>query len=129
MWKFVTELKGVVSKAGVSAIFLNVIPEVGNTVAAPIPTFAIASVFICALSQLFWINTDFHSKIEQWIWFCKIIYIELHSHSFECIFNLEKEPLSMTVGVNVVLHKQVVLQVWNFLSKIQVAGLKFWFKK
>ena len=109
MRKFVTELKGIVSKTCVSTIFLDVVSKVRNAVTAPIPSFSIGSNFICTLSHLFRIYTDFHSKIEKRIWLGKIIDVELDGHSFEGVFDLEEEPLSVTVGVYVVLHQQIVL--------------------
>ena len=48
---------------------------------------------------------------------------------FSSVFALEEEPLCMSTRVNVILHKQIILAIRNFLSKIEISTLKFWLKK
>ena len=103
--KFVAELQSVIWIASITAILLDVIAKIWNTLTSSVPTSSIATIFVRALCHFFWIYTDFHSKIEKWIRLSEIIDIELNCHSFRCIFDLKEKPLCMTIRVDVILHE------------------------
>lgn len=48
---------------------------------------------------------------------------------FPRIFNLEKEPLGMSISIYIILHKQIILTVIHFLSQIEIAWLKATFEQ
>lgn len=127
--KFVTELEGVVGEAGVANVLFDVVAKVGNPFAAPEPASAVAAVLVGTLGHLLGIYADFHSKIEKRIRLREVVYVELNGHALGSILHLEKEPLRVPIGVDVVLHQQVVFVVRDFLRQVEVARLEFGFEE
>ena len=80
------------------------------------------------LSHFLRVYTNFHAKIEQTIRFGKVHYIESNCQVFPCVLYLVVEPLSMSVGINIILHKQIILIIRHFLRKIKITTLKLGFE-
>jgi hypothetical protein len=64
---------------------------------------------VCLFFVLLGKNQKFHAVIIQRIRFVQVDHIKFDCPVFSCISNLEKEPLSMTVCVNVVLKDQRIV--------------------
>lgn len=115
MFKCVAKSQSVELLAGVTYILSNSIAEIRYFFATSKPSLFLINIFITLLIGLviimiylirfnLRIDAHFHSKIKQRISFCEVHYIELNGFIFSGVFDLKKEPLSMTISINVILH-------------------------
>ena len=63
----------------------------------------------------------FHAEIKERVWFCEVHDVKLNSKVLPRVFHLKKEPLSVPIRINIILHKQIVLLVGHFLSQVKVS--------
>ena len=114
MLKLVTEAERKVALTVVRLwILFDTVCIVTDSLCATEP--ADCRVFV-TLRRLVRVDRDFHTEVEQRVRLCKVHYVKLDRRVLSSILHLEEEPLSMTASVDVVLHKQVVLLVVDFLG-------------
>lgn len=116
--ELVTEREGVVGAAEAADVSLDVVAEVGYLVAASVPATSVGAILVGTFRHLFRVDAYFHSKVEEGVGFGKVLDVELDVSSFSSVFNLEEEPLSVTISVDVILHQQIIFCVWFFLSQV-----------
>ncbi len=78
-------------------LFSEVVPEVLDLRASSVPLHL--TFFLSFLTE----HENFHSVVVQGVALAQIEHVEFHALTFCGVANLEIEPLSVTVGVNVVL--------------------------
>lgn len=116
VFEFVAKSQSIELLTSVTHIFADSITKIWYFFATPKPplflisnliTLIIRVVFIlvCLIGFDLRIDTYFHTKIEQRISFCKIHYIKLDGFIFAGVFDLKKEPLSMTISIDIILHE------------------------
>ena len=96
----------------------NAILEIPDIFAILVP----AHIIFQAL--LLWVNGYFHAVIEKRIWLWVVEDVEADFVIGTRIFDLVKEPLRMSLSVDVIWHQQVVFNVWNLLRKVKIAAFK-----
>jgi len=69
------------------------------------------------------VDKDFHPLVVQTVWLAQIKHVEAYLAA-ENILRTEKEPLSVTLGVDVILHEAVVFVVADLLGQEQISRLK-----
>lgn len=72
---------------------------------------AFEPTYLLMLSFFVTVHTDFHTIIKKGIWFAVIENVEFYCLAFSCVHGSEIKPLGVTLGVDIVLHKEVVLVV------------------
>lgn len=70
-------------------------------------------------------SQDFHAELKEGFRLVEIEKIEFDFSLFgEVTFDLEKEPLSVPVGIDIILQYTVVFSIGYFDGKSEVAALK-----
>jgi hypothetical protein len=81
------------------------------------------SILWILLVSLFAQYVRFHSTLIQRKWLHKLTDVKLNDAS-SFVFDVKIIPLSMSVGIGIYPHMQVVLIVSNFVNTAQVSTLK-----
>ena len=67
---------------------------------------------------------DLHSIIVKRVWLGQVQHVELDCFSFPCVAHSEEVPLSVPIGIDIVLQYQVVFVISHFDRSKQIARLK-----
>lgn len=116
MLKSVSESESIVASLEVCdlvLIFLVIVLEIAQVFSPSCPSLLKLEIllactvagpsFLDPLLSLFGVNEDFHSLVVETFGLDHVKHIELDFHSFFNIGNSEKEPLSMSFRVNIIL--------------------------
>ena len=102
MSELVGETCCIVLFAVIIHIFLNSIAVVRYSISA----FEPARSLLC---HFLGVDAYFHAKVEETVGLSEIHDVESDIKVLSRILYLEVEPLSVTVGIDVILHKQIIL--------------------
>ena len=99
VFKRISECGGIIAFTVVGDIFPDPVSEVSNILTVLVP----ADVFVLAF--LVTVDRDFHAIVEEGVRLRVVEDIEANLAAGSSVTNLEEEPLSMALSVNVVLHQ------------------------
>ena len=91
---------------------------ISDVASVPVPAYALL------FGLLLGVDCDFHSVVEHAIGLVVVGDVEAHSVACSCVRHAEKEPLSVTLGVDVILHEAVVFVVADLLRQEQISRLE-----
>jgi hypothetical protein len=103
---------------GVAVVLSHRVLVIPDVAAVPVPAYALL------FGLLLGVDCHFHSVVEHAIGLVVVGDVEAHSVTCSCVRHAEKEPLSVTLGVDVILHKAVVFVVADLLRQEQISRLE-----
>lgn len=115
--KLVLETKDIVGTfAGLLSVLVRLL--VGDFLAFPDPAYL--PLFVPDHG----VDTRPHAQVKKRVLFGHVNNIKLNGRVLGCIFDTEKEPLRVTLGIDIVLEDQVVHQILALIRAVQVSRLE-----
>ena len=116
MLERVREGEGVMESLETHVVTPVIIHMVINIFTDTVPANSFSFLYLIGESQYL------HTIIVEGVRLHQINHIEFYFHALESVADTEEVPLSVPIGVYVILQYQIVLIVGNFDSRKEIAG-------